>query len=94
MDRRTVYRRFAPREGLPAAIRASRMEAVESAIEGARPREAPVTVALHRYVENIVAVNRTWPVDLVRVPADDNVRARREPAPAGPVRGRAPRAAE
>ncbi|WP_097214587.1 MULTISPECIES: TetR/AcrR family transcriptional regulator [unclassified Streptomyces] len=77
VDRRTVYRRFASREDLLAAIYASRLAAIEDAIEDARLREAPVAVALHRYVENIIAVNRTWPVDLARMLADD-VRARRE----------------
>ncbi|MFJ4622354.1 TetR/AcrR family transcriptional regulator [Streptomyces sp. NPDC088812] len=78
VDRRTVYRRFASREDLLAAIHASRLAAIEKAIEDARLREAPVPVALHRYVENIIAVNRTWPVDLTRMLADDEVRARRD----------------
>ncbi|ANS63343.1 hypothetical protein SLINC_1119 [Streptomyces lincolnensis] len=78
MDRRTVYRRFASREDLLAAIYEARLTAIEHAIEDARLREAPVTVALHRYVENIVAVNRTWPVDLTRMLADESVHARRD----------------
>lgn len=78
VDRRTVYRRFASREELLAAVYASRLEAIERAIEDARLREAPVAVALHRYVENIIGVNRTWPVDLARMLADDEVRARRD----------------
>ncbi|MEV7238573.1 TetR/AcrR family transcriptional regulator [Streptomyces sp. NPDC051020] len=78
VDRRTVYRRFASREELLAAIYESRVTAVEQAIEDARLREAPVTVALHRYVENVIAVNRTWPVDLTRMLADDAIRRRRD----------------
>ncbi|BAU87399.1 tetR family transcriptional regulator [Streptomyces laurentii] len=78
VDRSTVYRRFASREELLAAIYTSRLTAIERAIEEARLREAPVTVALHRYVENIIAVNRTWPVDLARMLADDTVHARRD----------------
>ncbi|GLP70915.1 TetR family transcriptional regulator [Streptomyces sp. TUS-ST3] len=78
VDRRTVYRRFASREDLLAAIYAARLTAIEQAIEDARLREAPVAVALHRYVENIIAVNRTWPVDLTRMLADDSVHARRD----------------
>jgi AcrR family transcriptional regulator len=78
VDRRTVYRRFASREDLLAAIYAARLAAIEEAIEDARLREAPVAVALHRYVENIIAVNRTWPVDLARMLADDSARARRD----------------
>jgi AcrR family transcriptional regulator len=78
VDRRTVYRRFASREDLLAAIYEARLTAIESAIEDARLREAPVAVALHRYVENIIAVNRAWPVDLARMLADDDVRTRRD----------------
>ncbi|MEU3341766.1 TetR/AcrR family transcriptional regulator [Streptomyces sp. NPDC002144] len=78
VDRRTVYRRFASREDLLAAIYEARLTAIESSIEDARLREAPVAVALHRYVENIIAVNRAWPVDLARMLADDDVRARRD----------------
>jgi AcrR family transcriptional regulator len=78
VDRRTVYRRFASREDLLAAIYESRLTAIERAIDDARLREAPVAVALHRYVENIIAVNRTWPVDLTRMLADASVHARRD----------------
>ncbi|MFH8224493.1 TetR family transcriptional regulator [Streptomyces sp. NPDC018057] len=78
VDRRTVYRRFASREDLLAAIHQSRLAAVEDAITDARLREAPVAVALHRYVENIIAVNRTWPVDLSLMLTDDAVRTRRD----------------
>ncbi|MYT71752.1 MULTISPECIES: TetR/AcrR family transcriptional regulator [unclassified Streptomyces] len=78
VDRRTVYRRFASRDELLAAIYASRLDAIEHAIEDARLREAPVAVALHRYVENIITVNRTWPVDLTRMLTDDTVRRRRD----------------
>ncbi|GAA2339361.1 TetR/AcrR family transcriptional regulator [Streptomyces kunmingensis] len=78
VDRRTVYRRFASREELLAAIHTARLEAIEAAIEDARLREAPVVVALHRYVENIIGVNRTWPVDLSLMLTDDVVRHRRD----------------
>lgn len=80
VDRRTVYRRFASREDLLAAIYEARLTAIEKAIEDARLREAPVAVALHRYVENIIAVNRAWPVDLARMLADQSVHARRDAA--------------
>ncbi|GHB14308.1 TetR family transcriptional regulator [Streptomyces tendae] len=80
VDRRTVYRRFASREELLAAIYEARLTAIEGAVEDARLREAPVAVALHRYVENIIGVNRTWPVDLARMLADESVRARRDAA--------------
>lgn len=78
VDRRTVYRRFASREELLAAIYEARLEAIELAIANARLREAPVAVALHRYVEGIIEVNRKWPVELQRMLADDAVRARRD----------------
>ncbi len=77
VDRRTVYRRFASREDLLTAIHEARLTAIERAIEEARLREAPVAVALHRYVENIITVNRTWPVDLARMLSDEAVRRRR-----------------
>ncbi|MEV6183260.1 TetR/AcrR family transcriptional regulator [Streptomyces sp. NPDC052015] len=80
VDRRTVYRRFASREDLLAAIYEARLTAIEHAIDDARLREAPVAIALHRYVENIITVNRTWPVDLARMLADDSVHARRDAA--------------
>ncbi|MGY0021493.1 TetR/AcrR family transcriptional regulator [Streptomyces sp. YJ-C3] len=77
VDRRTVYRRFASREALLAAIYASRLDAVEAAIEAARLREAPIAVALHRYVEGIIEVNRTWPVELTRMRAEETIHERR-----------------
>jgi AcrR family transcriptional regulator len=78
VDRRTVYRRFDSREQLLEAIYEARLEAIGRAIEDARLREAPVAVALHRYVENIIVVNRKWPVDLSRMLTEDAVRRRRD----------------
>ena len=78
VDRRTLYRRFASREELLEAIYEARLEAIGHAIEDARLREAPVAVALHRYVENIIEVNRTWPVDLALMVAVDAVSRRRD----------------
>jgi AcrR family transcriptional regulator len=78
VDRRTVYRRFASREELLAAIYEARYEAVERVVEDARLREAPVAVALHRYVEGIIGVNRKWPVELTRLKADEEIRGRRD----------------
>ncbi len=77
VDRRTVYRRFASRDDLLAAIYDARLTAIEHAIQDARLREAPVAVALHRYVENIITVNRTWPVDLTRMLTDEAIKQRR-----------------
>jgi AcrR family transcriptional regulator len=77
VDRRTVYRRFAAREDLLAAIYQARLDAVEEAVDAARLAEAPVAVALHRYAEGIIAVNRKWPVELGRMRADETIRERR-----------------
>jgi AcrR family transcriptional regulator len=77
VDRRTVYRRFASREELLAAVYQARYDAVEEAIEAARLREAPVAVALHLYVEGIIAVNREWPVEASRMLAEETIRERR-----------------
>lgn len=77
VDRRTVYRRFASREELLAAVYRARYDAVEEVIEAARLREAPVAVALHRYVEGIIAVNREWPVEQTRMLAEEAIRDRR-----------------
>lgn len=78
VDRRTVYRRFASREELLAAVYKARLDAIEQAIDAARLDRAPVAVALHRYAEGIVTVNRTWPVELGRMRADETIRARRD----------------
>ncbi|MEQ4715859.1 helix-turn-helix domain-containing protein [Nonomuraea sp. B19D2] len=77
VDRRTVYRRFASREDLMAAVYGARYDAVEAAIEAARLREAPVAVALHRYVEGIIAVNRKLPVETSRMLREVTLRERR-----------------
>ena len=77
VDRRTVYRRFESREALLAAIYEARYDAVEQAIDQARLAEAPVAVALHRYVEGIITVTREWPVELHRLRADEEIHDRR-----------------
>jgi AcrR family transcriptional regulator len=77
VDRRTVYRRFASREELLAAVYQARYDAVEQAIDAAWLREAPVAVALHLYVEGVIAVNRTWPVETSRLLAEETIRERR-----------------
>jgi AcrR family transcriptional regulator len=80
IDRRTVYRRFASRDELLAAVYEARLDAIEEAITAARLREAPVATALHDYVAGIVAVNRKWPVELTRMKADPAIRERRNRA--------------
>ncbi|MPY64518.1 TetR/AcrR family transcriptional regulator [Streptomyces spongiae] len=67
VDRRTVYRRFATREALLAAVQVAKLDACEKAVAAARLTEAPVLVALHRYAEGIITVSRRWPVDVRHV---------------------------
>ncbi|MEU3597235.1 TetR family transcriptional regulator [Streptomyces sp. NPDC006798] len=64
VDRRTVYRRFATREQLLAAVHTAKLDACERVVAEARLPEAPVLVALHRYTEGVIAVSRRWPVDV------------------------------
>ncbi len=66
VDRRTVYRRFATREALVAAVFAAKLAAAEQVVDTARLTEAPVAVALHRYVEGTITSARLWPVELKR----------------------------
>ncbi len=77
VDRRTVYRRFASRDELLAAVYNARYDAVENVIATNRLAEAPVALALHRYVEGIIAVNRAWPVENSRLLADKSIAQRR-----------------
>jgi AcrR family transcriptional regulator len=63
VDRRTVYRRFACREALLAAVFRTKLDAVDEVFDDSRLEDAPVAVALHRYVEGIVPVIRRWPLD-------------------------------
>ncbi|MDX6260063.1 MAG: hypothetical protein QOH84_1751 [Kribbellaceae bacterium] len=78
VDRRTVYRQFESREALLAAIYAARYDAVEVVFESARLTEAPVAVALHRYVEGIIDATRRWPVAFDRMIGDPPTAIRRE----------------
>ncbi|MEV6365934.1 TetR/AcrR family transcriptional regulator [Micromonospora musae] len=71
VDRRTVYRRFATREALLSAVFMAKLDNVDLVFEQARLDEAPVQVALHRYVEGIVPVSRQWPVDMHRMMRGD-----------------------
>ncbi|WP_206791286.1 TetR/AcrR family transcriptional regulator [Amycolatopsis sp. MtRt-6] len=80
LDRRTVYRRFTSREELLSAVYQARLDAIEAAIDAARFHEAPVPEALHRYVQGIVRVNRTWPTDVSRMRSDPEIWARRQRA--------------
>lgn len=72
VDRRTVYRRFATREALLAAVLCRKLDAVEQVYAEARLEEAPVAVALHRWVEGIIPVIRRYPVDIARLCCEDD----------------------
>lgn len=63
VDRRTVYRRFDTREALLAAVFQAKLDSAGRVLDEARLVEAPVSVALHRYVEGIIPVSREWPLD-------------------------------
>ncbi|MCE7553280.1 TetR/AcrR family transcriptional regulator [Streptomyces thermodiastaticus] len=79
VDRTTVHRRFASREALLSAVFQAKLDSAEQVLDEARLTEAPVPVALHRYVEGIVPVSRQWPVDTRRMMQKDPVAsARRE----------------
>ncbi len=71
VDRRTVYRRFPTREALLSAVYKAKLDASEKVLDLARLAEAPVAVALHRYVESIIAVSRRWPLDIRRLIKQD-----------------------
>src|ERR1700742_2429263 len=73
VDRRTVYRRFATREALLAAVFEAKLAAAAKVLDEARLVAAPVGVALHRYVEGIIPVSRRWPVDVRRMMIADPV---------------------
>jgi AcrR family transcriptional regulator len=77
VDRTTVHRRFATREALLAAVFQAKLDSAERVLDEARLTEAPVAVALHRYVEGIIPVSREWPVDTRRMMRADPVADRR-----------------
>lgn len=79
VDRTTVHRRFATREALLGAVFQAKLDSAERVLDEARLTEAPVAVALHRYVEGIIPVSREWPVDTRRMmKADPGAQVRRE----------------
>ena len=78
VDRRTVYRRFDTREALLAAVFQAKLDSAEKVLDEARLIEAPVAVALHRYVEEF-PVLREWPLDTRRMMRlDPTANTRRE----------------
>jgi AcrR family transcriptional regulator len=63
VDRATVHRRFTTREALLSAVFQAKLDSAELVLDQARLTEAPVAVALHRYVEAIIPVSREWPLN-------------------------------
>jgi len=63
VSRNAVHRRFATREALRDAVLHTKLDAVDAILGEARLDRAPVAVALHRFVEGIVAVMRQYPID-------------------------------
>ena len=80
VDRRTVYRRFATREALLSAVYTAKLDASGAVLDQARLVEAPVSVALHRYVELIIPVSRRWPLDIRRLMDQDPIARERADA--------------
>ncbi|MEU7765568.1 helix-turn-helix domain-containing protein [Nocardia sp. NPDC049190] len=78
VDRTTVHRRFATREALLGAVFQAKLDSAQRVLDEARLTEAPVPVALHRYLEGIILVSREWAVDIRRMmQKDPAARARR-----------------
>jgi AcrR family transcriptional regulator len=71
VDRTTLHRRFANREALLSAVFQAKLDSAEQVLNEARLTEAPVPVALHRYLEGIIPVSRQWPVDTRRMMKKD-----------------------
>jgi AcrR family transcriptional regulator len=70
LDRRTVHRRFSCREALLDAVFQAKLDAVDEVLKCARLLDAPVVVALHRFVEGVVPVIRRYPIDPERMRDD------------------------
>jgi AcrR family transcriptional regulator len=68
VDRRTVYRHFASREALLCAVFDAKVSAIEEVLTDCRLREAPIAVAMHRFVEGLIAVVRRYPVGYAMLP--------------------------
>jgi AcrR family transcriptional regulator len=76
VDRRTVYRRFARREALRDAVLHTKLDAVDAVLGDARLDSAPVAVALHRFVQDIIVVVRRYPIDPDQMQCDAESYAR------------------
>jgi AcrR family transcriptional regulator len=78
VDRSTVYRHFPTREALLAAMFTAKLDAAETAIDEARVETAPFTVALHRFLDEMIKVGRRWPVDMAVLLNDETNRIRHD----------------
>jgi AcrR family transcriptional regulator len=58
--RTTLYRRFATREALVAAMSELAMMEVEQAIDEGRPETAPPMVAFHEITANLIEIKSGW----------------------------------
>jgi AcrR family transcriptional regulator len=63
VSRNAVHRHFATRDALRDAVLHTKLDAVDAILGEARLDRAPVAVALHRFVEGIIAVMRRYPID-------------------------------
>jgi AcrR family transcriptional regulator len=63
LSRNAVHRRFATRDALRDAVLHTKLDAVDAILGEARLDRAPVAVALHRFVEGIIAVIRRYPIN-------------------------------
>ena len=63
VDRRTVYRQFPNRDALLCGVFRAKLDAMDEVFARSRFEEAPVGVALHRFVEGAVEVVRRYPVE-------------------------------
>jgi len=70
VSRNAVHRRFATRDALRDAVLHTKLDAIDAILSDARLDRAPVAVALHRFVEGIVAVMRRYPIDQDRMRGD------------------------
>jgi len=70
VSRNAVHRRFATRDALRDAVLHTKLDAIDAILSDARLDRAPVAVALHRFVEGIVAVMRRYPIDQDRMRDD------------------------
>jgi AcrR family transcriptional regulator len=70
--RTTLYRRFATREALIAAMSTQALTEVEEAIDRGRPETAPPMVAFHEITANLIEIKSGWRFAMRNVGAPDS----------------------